>query len=86
MGERSETPPTANPPKKRAVTKPVKLAAKAVAMDVTANSAATNNSSFLQHAAEQQRAECPTEAEIAQCKFPRDKWTRPRDDGNVEPK
>src|ERR1035441_2878899 len=47
MGESSETPPTASPPRKRATIKLKKLPDPAVAIDVAANSSATSISGFL---------------------------------------
>ena len=47
IGESNETPPTARPPRKRAVIKKTKSGAKAVASDVAANRKATSTSSFL---------------------------------------
>ena len=47
MGERMDAPPTASPPMKRASMKAVKLGRSPVAMEVTANSAATHSRIFL---------------------------------------
>ena len=47
MGESSETPPTAMPPRNRAQMKSVKLGAAAVATEVSANSTATHTSMRL---------------------------------------
>src|ERR1039458_5633765 len=47
IGDSSETPPTASPPRKRATIKLKKLPDKAVAIDVAANSSATSINGFL---------------------------------------
>ena len=98
MGESSETPPTAMPPRNRAQMKSVKLGASAVATEVSANSDSNPHQHALaaeaigeaaggkraQHAAEEQRAEGPSQADVAEREMPRQKRARAGDDGDIK--
>ena len=98
IGERMDAPPTASPPMKRASTKVVKLGAIPVAMEVAENSIATHNRMLrlpyrlvtppghgrADHAAEQERTEGPSQAQVVQSKVLGQEGAGAGNDGDVE--